>query len=237
MPELSVLPGWFLRIAHKLRGKGISLICGVGYLHRIRRRVMNQVWAALSHDGLDFPSLAVYRQDKQRPALHEEKELFRVAGTVLQPQRTWRTPPVLRHGAFQFALLICSELTNIAYRSALRGRIDALFVPEWNQDTETFNALVESAALDIHAYIIQCNDRQFGDSRIRVPYKESWKRDQVRIKGGKNDYFVVGEVDVASLREFQSGHRSPEGPYKPVPDGFKISFERQVLPHTEAGDK
>lgn len=26
-------------------------------------------------------------------------------------------------------------------------------------DTETFNALVESAALDMHAYIIQCNGR------------------------------------------------------------------------------
>jgi len=237
MPELSVPPGWFLRIAHKLRGRGISLISGVEYLHRPRHRVMNQVWAALSHDGLGFPSLAVYSQDKQCPALHEEKELFRVAGAVLQPQRAWRIPPVLLHGSFQFALLICSELTNIAYRSALRGRIDALFVPEWNQDTETFNALVESAALDIHAYIIQCNDRQYGDSRIRVPHKESWKRDQVRIKGGKNDYFVVGEIDVASLREFQSSHRSPEGPFKPVPDGFKISFERQVLPHTEADDK
>ena len=237
MPELSVPPKWFMRIAHKLRGRGISLISGVEYLHRPRHRVMNQVWAALLHDGLGFPSLVVYSQDKQCPALHEEKELFRVAGVVLQPQKTWRTPPVLLHGTFQFALLICSELTNIAYRSALRGRIDALFVPEWNQDTETFNALVESAALDIHAYIVQCNDRQYGDSRIRIPHKESWRRDQVRIKGGKNDYFVVGEIDVASLREFQSSHRSPEGPYKPVPDGFKISFERQVLPHTEAGDK
>ena len=58
-------------------------------------------------------------------------------------------------------------------------------MPEWNQDTESFNALVESAALDIHAYIIQCNDRQYGDSRVRAPYKESWKRDLVRIKEGK----------------------------------------------------
>lgn len=237
MPELSVPPGWFIRIADKLRGKGISLISGVAYLHRPRRRVMNQVWAALSHDGLGFPSLAVYRQDKQCPALHEEKELFRVAGAVLRPQRTWRTPPVLRHGTFLFALLICSELTNIAYRSALRGRIDALFVPEWNRDTETFNALVESAALDIHAYIIQCNDRQYGDSRIRVPHKDPWKRDQVRIKGGKNDYFVVGEIEVASLRAFQSGHRSLEGPFKPVPDGFEISFERRALPQTKADDE
>lgn len=233
LPEVAVPPRWFMRIAHKLRGRGIALISGVEYLHDRRHRVRNQVWAALPHDGLGFPSLALYRQDKQRPAFLEEKELFRIAGAVLQPQKAWQTPPVLRHGSFQFAFLICSELTNIAYRSALRGRIDALFVPEWNQDTETFNALVESAALDIHAYIIQCNDRQYGDSRIRVPHKDSWMRDLVRLKGGKNDYFVVGEIDIISLRAFQTSHRSPCGPFKPVPDGFSIAFERQTLAQTD----
>ena len=129
-------------------------------------------------------------------------------------------------------MLVCSELSNIAYRSALRGRIDAILVPEWNQDTETFNDLVKSAAMDIHAYIVQCNDRQYGDSRIRAPYKDSWKRDLVRIKGGKNDYFVIGEIDIRSLRQFQSSHRSPIGPFKPVPDGFDIDFERRTLPQT-----
>lgn len=230
MPELSIPPGWFMRVARRLHYRGISLISGVEYLYRGRRRVMNQVWAALPHDGFGFPCLALYTQDKQRPALHEEQELFRVAGAILQPQKTWRTPPVLRHGNLQFGLLICSELTNITYRSSLRGRIDALFVPEWNQDTENFNSLVESASLDIHAYIIQCNDRQYGDSRIRVPHRDSWMRDQVRIKGGSNDYFVVGEIDIAGLRGFQSNHRSPSGPFKPMPDGFKISYERKTVP-------
>ena len=108
--------------------------------------------------------------------------------------------------------------------------VDALFVPEWNQDTETFNALVESAALDIHAYVIQCNDRQYGDSRIRAPYKDSWKRDVLKVKGGITDYCVIGEIDIQALRRFQSSHRSPTGPFKPVPDGFKISKTRKILP-------
>ena len=85
----------------------------------------------------------------------------------------------------------------------------------------------------IHAYIIQCNDRQYGDSRIRVPHKDSWMRDLVRLKGGKNDYFVVGEIDIISLRAFQTSHRSPCGPFKPVPDGFSIAFERQTLAQTD----
>lgn len=233
LPELALPAHWFLRIALKLQGRGISLITGIEYLHASKGRVRNQVWAALSHDGLGFPSTMIYRQDKQRPALHEERELHRVARKEMQPDKLWKTPPIILHGDFRFALLVCSELTNIGYRAVLRGHVDALFVPEWNQDTETFHALVESAALDVHAYIIQCNDRQYGDSRIRAPSKDSWRRDVLRVKGGINDYCVVGVIDVQALRRFQSSYRSPNGPFKPVPDGFEMAHERKTLPAGE----
>lgn len=234
LPELALPAHWFIRIARKLQGRGISLITGIEYLHAGKSRVRNQVWAALSHNGLGFPSIMIYRQDKQRPALHEELELQRLGGLGMKPHKTWGTPPIIQHGDLRFALLICSELTNISYRAALRGKIDALFVPEWNQDTETFNALVESAALDMHAYVIQCNDRQYGDSRIRAPYKDSWMRDVLRVKGGITDYCVIGEINVQALRKFQSSYRSPSKPFKPVPDGFEIIYGRRILPSGEA---
>lgn len=230
LPELAMPARWFMRTAQKLQGCGISLITGIEYLHSGKLYVHNQVWAAMSHDGLGFPSMMIYRQDKQRPALHEEQELQRLVGMEMKPANSWTIPPIIQHGDFRFALLVCSELTNIRYRAALRGKVDALFVPEWNPDTETFNALVESAALDIHAYIIQCNDRQYGDSRIRAPSKESWQRDVLRVKGGVDDYCVSGVIDIHALREFQSSHRSPVGPFKPTPDGFKMSPKRKRLP-------
>lgn len=233
LPELAMPAHWFIRIARKLQGRGISLITGIEYLHAPKARVRNQVWAALSHDGLGFPSLMIYQQDKQRPALHEEQELQRLAGLKMVPSnpRVGNTPvTIIHHGGLHFALLVCSELTDIRHRAELRGKVDVLFVPEWNQDTESFNALVESAALDMHAYIIQCNDRQYGDSRIRAPYKKSWERDILRVKGGVTDYCVIGEIDIQALRQFQSSHRSTDGLFKPVPDGFEMAYERRVLP-------
>ncbi|WP_312595899.1 reverse transcriptase domain-containing protein [Stutzerimonas nitrititolerans] len=232
LPELALPPQWFMRIAEKLKGRGISLITGVEYLHAPKKRVHNQIWASLTHDGLGFPSLMLYRQDKQTPAFHEEQELFRLSGVSLKPAVPWQSPPLIQHGDFHFALLNCSELTNIRYRAELRGQIDALFVPEWNSDTDTFNALVESAALDIHAYIVQCNNRQFGDSRIRAPYKDRWKRDILRVKGGNHDYCITGEIDVLALRQFQSSYRAPASGFKPVPDGFyeDMAPDRKVLP-------
>lgn len=229
LPEMAMPYRWFMRIARQLQRQGISLITGMEYQHT-GKTVQHQVWAALTHDGLGYPAMMIYQQDKLRSALHEGEELDRLAGLKLVPQKTWQKPRVIQHGDFRFALLVCSELTNIGHRAALRGKVDALFVPEWNQDIETFNALVESAALDIHAYIIQCNDRQYGDSRIRAPYKDSWKRDVLRVKGGIHDYCVTGEIDIQALRQFQSSHRSPSGPFKPVPDGFAPAHARKTLP-------
>jgi len=205
LPELALPAHWFIRIARKLQGRGISLIAGVEYLHARKSRLHNQVWAAMSHDGLGFPA------------------------------NEWHKPPIIQHGKFRFALLICSELTNISYRAALRGKVDALFVPEWNQDTDTFHALVESAALDMHAYVLQCNDRQYGDSRIRAPFKERHERDVLRVKGGVTDYCVIGEINIHALREFQSSYRSSAKGFKPVPDGFAadMAFDRKVLPKGE----
>lgn len=236
LPELALPARWFVRIARKLQSRGISLITGIEYQHANGTEVRNQIWASLTHDGLGFLSLMIYQQDKQRAALHEEEKLFKKAGLKLVPQRAWLeppTPPIIQHGNLRFAMLVCSELTNVNYRAALPGKIDALFVPEWNQDTETFNPLVESAALDIHAFIIQCNDRQYGDSRIRAPFKESWKRDVLRTKGGLTDYHVTGELSVTALRQFQDNHRSPSHPFKPVPDGFVISSSRTSKPAAE----
>jgi hypothetical protein len=233
LPELSMPARWFVRIAQKLQARGISLIAGVEYLHTSPGVVHNQTWTSLIHDGLGFPSMMIYQQDKQRPAHGEEKELHRLREVTMEPRVDWKSPPVIRHGDFSFALLICSELTNIKYRAALSGQVDALFVPEWNKDIGTFDSLVESASLDMHAYIIQCNDRQYGDSRIRAPYKDSWRRDVVRLKGGARDYMVVGDIDVDSLRQFQSSHRSPDAPFKPVPDGFVMAPHRTRLPKIE----
>lgn len=227
LPELSIPPQWYLRFADKLKRRGISLVAGIEYLHRAPGQVHNQIWASLVHDGLGFRTNAIYRQDKQRPAVAEEVNLLSQQNLKLVAEKTIKSPPRFLHGEFMFALLVCSEMTNIAHRTALRGKIDALFLPQWNQDLHTFEALVESAALDIHAYIAQANNRAYGDSRIRAPRKKDYERDIVRVKGGMHDYFVVGEIDYGKLREFQSQYRAQSGDFKPLPDGFEDDFDAE----------
>ena len=143
LPELSVPPKWFSRIAMKLAHQGISLIVGVEYLHHglRKKKVANQIWASLLTDFVGFMLPIVYRQDKADPALHEEDELWKKAGIKMSPLAK-PLKPVISHGGFYFAILICSELTNIEYRAIVRGKVDALMVPAWNKDTDTFSSLV-----------------------------------------------------------------------------------------------
>ena len=77
---------------------------------------------------------------------------------------------------------------------------EALFALEWNSDLKTFSPLVESTANDLHAYVVQINNRSYGDSRIRSPSRLDYARDVVQVKGGASDYYVIGEIDYHALR-------------------------------------
>ncbi len=236
LPELALKSRWFWRFAHRLHHAGISLISGIDYQPSGSQRaheVVNQVRASLVTDAPGYRTYLVYAQNKTRPSPDEKRELHRISGKRVVPDDR-DSKLIIRHGDFQFGILICSELTNVEFRSQFRGRIDALFVPQWNQDTEGFSPLVESVSTDLHVFVVQSNNRTHGDCRIRAPYKqERWKRDLIRLKGGMNDYFAIAEIDYLALRRFQSCSESPDRPFKPVPDGFIIDESRRAFPQEE----
>jgi hypothetical protein len=180
---------------------------------------------------LGYPSFCVLTQRKGLPAHHERSELRSRFGLALAPVNPVACGKrVYRHFGFTFGLLICSELTDLVHRRKMRGRVDNLFVLSWNQDLESFAALVESSAIDVHCFMTLVNNRQYGDSRIRAPFKDLWRRDIVRVKGGMDDYFVIAELNIHELREFQSHEESPAAPFKPTPDGYGISRDRYRIP-------
>ncbi|MFN9115299.1 MAG: Reverse transcriptase, partial [Bacteroidota bacterium] len=167
----------------------------------------------------------IFKQEKVKPALQEEKYLYNKGGAVLSPINSHKY--VVNHNGFYFSGLICNEFLNIRDRANLRGLIDALIVIEWNKDINTYNALVESAANDLHCCVIQVNNRLYGDTRLRIPYKEDYMKDAVRVRGGELDYFVISTLPVIALREFQRDYRSGDKPFKPVPTGYEMSPERR----------
>jgi|GEM_PF-2720306 len=233
-PELSIPQEWAWLISQKLLSNNISLITGVEYIHTIEKKqelsqkiVHNSVMMFLVSDNIGFNYMKYFRQDKLIGAYQESIDLNSIANIILKPDEQYKDKKIYNHGEFYFSSLICNELTDIENRFKLRGNIDCLFAIEWNKDIKSFNALVESSSLDIHSYVVQVNNRNYGDSRIRAPYKNEYNRDIVQVKGGKHDYLIIGEINIEELREFQSHNISPTKGYKPVPTGFKMLEDRK----------
>jgi hypothetical protein len=234
-PELCIPRKWMKPIAHHFLKEGISVIAGVEYQRdKDAATVINEAKLFLIDRSLGFCSHIEFTQPKVLPA-HKEKSLLRSRFDVSFPPRGPKSKPremrCYGDNNFRFGVLVCSEMTDVRFRLQFRGKVDALLVLSWNQDIESFESLVESAALDVHCYQVLVNNRRFGDSRVRGPYRKRWQRDLVRIKGGMDDYFVVAELDVRKLREFQSHAEPPEeGEFKPTPEGFEIDEIRRRTP-------
>lgn len=231
LPELSLPLEWVDSISNRLLSSGISLIAGTEYRHEDKNGIYSEAVLSMTDDRLGYPASVRIYQPKIMPAVDEEKELISTFGKV------WTAPdkpkPVYNHNGFHFGVMVCSEVLNSKERIAFQGEVDALMILAWNKDLETFSALIDSTALDVHAYTILVNNRQYGDSRVRSPSKENFLRDIARLRGGENDYCVVVELEIEQLRAFQSRSKrwTKEGDlFKPVPEGFKISKGRKVLP-------
>ncbi|HCK4322566.1 TPA: hypothetical protein N0J77_000262 [Pseudomonas aeruginosa] len=230
-PECSLPRRWAMSVAAKLAQQGISLIAGIEYYdHKNGGRIIrNDSLVSLATRWPGYPSNIVFMQPKLRPS-HGEAELIRKAkARQYIPKKENEILPIYEHGKFHFGVLICSDMTNPENRVRFQGKVDGLFVLEWNPDVKTFSFLVEGAAHDVHAFIVQVNNRLYGDSRVRAPYRVEHMRDSVRIKGGIEDYFVIAELDFNSLRKFQRKRNmnDKEAVFKPTPIGFKMSPRRK----------
>lgn len=233
LPELSLPERWLSTVTGLLRDSGISLVAGLDY-HVTESSIHSEAVLVLADDRLGFPAFVRIHQPKILPAPGEDFLLQRDFG------KRWTSfsaahsvKPVYLHKNFAFGVLVCSELQNVHHRLNFQGAVDCMMVLSWNQDLETFSALVESASLDVHAYVALVNNRRFGDSRVRVPEKINHKRDVCRLRGGENEHVVVVKLDAKKLREFQSrAYRWPDDadPFKPVPEGFKIHAYRMAIP-------
>lgn len=231
LPELSVPERWINTIAGRLRASGISLIAGLDYVHHLNKRIDSSAVLVLTDDRLGYASSIQVRQRKSLPAPGEEQHLYASHG--LSWNEGIDLKPVYQHNGLYFGILVCSELQNMAYRADFQGRVDCLITLSWNKDLESFSALVDAAALDVHAYVALVNNRRYGDSRLRRPAKRSFDRDVCRVRGGLNDQLVVVEIAPNKLRRQQSRDKNwprSTDAYKPSPEGFTISPERKCIP-------
>jgi hypothetical protein len=219
LPELSLPRRWVRQVCLHLNRTApvLALVAGIEY-DVVGTKVFNESIAYLPRP---FHSAAGWIWTKRRAAYHEDIAL-RKLNFAFGVRGASRRFTVMRseHGAF--IPLICSELLEVDTRAELRGAIDLLLVPSWNQDTASFEHLVHSTALELHSFVAVSNNGFYSDCRVRAPYAEGWKREVCRLIARNQNEVVFADLEIGRLRAFQQDpERPPENVrWKPLPPGY-----------------
>lgn len=151
----------------------------------------------------------------------EEKELIRGEHLYCPKPNKYRYDLINWRNLY-FSPFYCFELADVFHRSLFKSKVDLIIASEWNKDVPYFSNIVESLSRDIHAYIAQVNTSQYGDSRLTKPSSSATK-DILKLKGGKNDTVLIGEIDLKSLRTFQRknyNQTKEDKEFKPLPPDY-----------------
>ena len=222
LPEVSVPHRWATFITRWAKDHQVGVICGLEHRVDDQNRALNELLAALPFRGENgSKECAPVRRLKKHYSPEEE---FQLTNNRLEvPTLGARS----RYQLFQwrgasFAVYNCYELASLEDRCLFKGMVDFIVCSEFNKDVNYFSNILESAARDLHCYVVQVNSAQFGDSRVVSPSKTE-KLNPLRIKGGDNQTFLTMRLPLQQLRTHQLkgyGIQKDSKEYKPTPPSF-----------------
>ena len=203
LPELSLPRPWFRTVSHHVvKFGGFGMLAGLEYRHHPQQPyVSNQAFVVLPGP---YSSVATWPWTKRLPARSERAHLSRLPTPVSYPPapRNPRPRTAVNSPWGRFSVLVCSELIESRRVADLLGRVELVLCPAWNTDTASYDHLIQSAGLQLHAVIAISNNGSYSDCRAWAPLTERWKRDLCRlIERGVNDVVHV-EPPLKSLAAF-----------------------------------
>jgi predicted amidohydrolase len=229
-PEVSVPHAWESMLAAWARRHRIGVVCGLEHSIDPMGQALNQVLALLPYQTAGGPWACLPVRRLKRFYSPEEEFVLKNEGLLLPKAKS--TPyHLFRWRGASFAIYNCFELASIEDRSLFKARVDFIVATEFNRDINYFSNIVESAARDLHCYVVQVNDSAFGDSRVVSPSK-SEIMNPLRIKGGDNLTYLTMRIDLRALRTHQRkgyGLQKDSRLFKPTPPDFPMAEVRKRI--------
>ena len=195
-PEFFVPAVWLKDIARFAQKNSVAVIAGLRYI-RNKDRAFNCTTIIQPCEYHGFHHAIPLFREKNFYAPEEQECLYKLGYHVENPPRPMYY--IVHWDQIRYSTILCFEFTDINSRAGLKSKIDALFVPQLNKDTNYFSSIVESASRDLHCFIVQANTSKYGDSRITGPYNTTHKN-IVQIKGGINDVVIIGKLEFERVK-------------------------------------
>lgn len=200
LPEVFVPFDWLCAYADEARRKQRAMIFGLEHFS-LDNICYNLAITLLPFEYHGRKEVLIIPRIKNH---YSPKEIMTIEGNRKEiPIKKFSTYHLFQWNGIQFSVYNCYELTDILHRSIFRSELDILFAIEYNRDVNYFSNISESVSRDLHCYYVQANTSNYGDSRVVEPKKRDYQN-PVRVKGGDNDVILSYELDIASLRKFQS---------------------------------
>lgn len=195
LPEFYLPIQWISDVLTFVRKSGITVITGIQYVVADGVAHNNVVVfpAVKSGKYRNYTTSCMFIREKNDYA-PLEREILALRGLNCYDQ----VKPyyqVFQQNGIKYGLFLCYEFTDIVARALYKNEIDMIFTPENNKDTGYFSNIIESTARDLHAFVIQSNTSNYGDSRITGPYGKD-HRNIVQIKEGDSDNLIIGTLDI-----------------------------------------
>jgi hypothetical protein len=169
-----------------------------------------------------YHSVAAFLWTKGNPADEERRELAKV-GLTFSGSAAAARKTILHSNYGRLVVLICSEMIEPQVAAPIVGRVELVIAPVWNKDVMTYDHLVRSVSLQVHAYIAVANSSSYSDSRIWGPLAERHLMDVCRLVQRDQNSIVWADIPLQQLESVHAhGPDSPEAKqWKPLPPRIK----------------
>lgn len=223
LPELSVPFQWLSLLAQRCRKSNLAIVTGLTYFCNSKGYAFNTVATLLPMTLNGYNSCFVSLRLKNH---YSPKEIATLQGFRFKHPRLVNHVYNLYHWRnLYFTVYNCFELASIEDRSLFKSQVDLMIATELNRDTNYFSEIAGSWVRDIHAFFVQVNTSEFGDSCIMKPSNKD-TRELITVTGGENPIILIKELDVAGLRDFEFKEynlQDLDKTYKMTPPDYKHS--------------
>ena len=209
-PEFFIPIVWLKDLTRFSQKNNVSIIAGLRYI-RNANRAFNCTTIIQPCNNNGFVNTIALFREKNFYAPEEKDCLYKLGYRISNPERPLYY--VICSNGIRYSTILCFEFTDIYSRASLKSKVDALFVPQLNKDTNYFSSIVESTSRDLHCLIVQANTSKYGDSRVTGPY-DTIHKNVVQIKGGVNDVVIIGELEFEQIRNarqlYEANHKKTQ---------------------------